>query len=249
LLAERRAELSTNPYLKYYGHSGEQELLEDLVIESIASTGIDMLYLTQENVANSDPLFLENPGAHYSSAIEIEMYLKSFEGFQGDGNFMSNLGVEIRDQVVFTVAVRRFNEEIGVPKNLPRPREGDLLLYKFNNKLFEIKYVNKHPVHYPLGALQMYDLTCELLELSGQRFDTGIPEIDRLTGMLTEDILMSAITTANGAPLMTSVANNYIVQSSYKSDIDPLDNADDLQREADSLYDFTSLDPFSEGRY
>jgi hypothetical protein len=95
----------------------------------------------------------------------------------------------------------------------------------------------------------MYDLTCELLELSGQRFDTGIPEIDRLTGTLTEDILMSAITTANGAPLMTSVANNYIVQSSYKSDIDPLDNADDLQREADSLYDFTSLDPFSEGRY
>jgi hypothetical protein len=241
--------MAVNPYTKYYGYASEADLLEDLVIESIQLHGLDVLYLSQDNVANSDHLFLENPGARYSTAAEIEVYLKSFEGFQGDGNFMSNLGVEIRDQVVFTMAVKRFNEEIGSTQNLLRPREGDLLWYDFNKKLFEIKFVNKHIVNYPLGALQMFDLTTELFEYSGQVFNTGIDYIDSIMGKLSEDVLLYSITTANGAPLMTSVANNYIVQSEYKSDIDPLDDADELQLEANSIYDFTTLDPFSEGRY
>ena len=46
----------------------------------------------------------------FQEAIDIEMYLKSMEGFEGDGQFLSKFGLEIRDQVTFTLASKRWDQ-------------------------------------------------------------------------------------------------------------------------------------------
>lgn len=211
----------TNPYTRYFDHSGEQSLLDDLVIESIQIHGIDVSYIPRTDV-DKDPVTFEDPRVAFDTVFDIEVYLKSYDAFEGDGSFFSNLGVEIRNQVTFTMSSRRFMDEIGTPMNFPRPREGDLIHYPFNNKLFEIKYVEKHIVHYPLGALQMYDIKCELLEYAGQTFDTGIDDIDKIFTMTNQDILAG-----NVVPL-------------------PLDDTVHVQSRGEEVTDFTEVDPYSE---
>ena len=44
------------------------------------------------------------------------MYIKNVEGFEGEGDLLSRFGLEIRDQITFTVARRRFDQAITSPK-------------------------------------------------------------------------------------------------------------------------------------
>ena len=98
---------------------------------------------------------------------------------------MSRFGLEIHDQVFFTVSHERFHQEIGIAEGFISPREADLIYFPLNNKCFTIFYVDNKPTFYPFGKLPMYKLTCELFEASSERFTTGIPGIDRLNKSLS----------------------------------------------------------------
>jgi len=104
-----------NRYFNNYGFAREQDLVEDLILESIKIYGHEVLYLPRTRVA-VDHLFGEDPLSKFDEAIPVEMYLKSMEGFEGDGQFLSKFGLEIRDQVVLTVARKRFDQAITSPK-------------------------------------------------------------------------------------------------------------------------------------
>ena len=186
----------TSTYFHNFNASGEQRLLEDLIIESIKIYGQDMLYIPR--VINSfDPLYTEDDQSEYDHAIPIELYIKSVDGFEGDGQFLSKFGLEIRDQVTLTVARRIFNEEIKSITDQEHPNEGDIIYFPLNKKLFQIKYVNYKPFFYQLGTLPTYDLVCEIFQYSSQKFNTGVADIDHIQtdfslnvfdyGMLSED--------------------------------------------------------------
>ena len=134
--------MSTNLYFRNYDASNEQTLYEDLIIEAIRMYGEDMYYCPRV-LKNYDPLYTADDSSEYNSAYLVELYIKSVDGFSGDGNFMSKFGIEIRDQVVFSVARRVFNEEVGMESTLVRPNEGDLIYFPLNKKLFKIMFVNK----------------------------------------------------------------------------------------------------------
>lgn len=104
-----------NKYFNNYGHIGEQDLIEDLVLESIKIYGHGVKYLPR-TIVNQDDLFGEDVLSKFDEAIDIEMYLKSMEGFEGDGQFLAKFGLEIRDQVVLTVARKRFDQAVTSPK-------------------------------------------------------------------------------------------------------------------------------------
>ena len=156
----------TNVYFNLYGQTSEQELLEDLVIESIRMYGQDMYYLPRKR--NSfDGIYYEDSQSSFDIAYMIEVYMKSYNGFMGQDSFMSKFGLEVRDQFVFSIARRSFSLEITNPQpEILRPREGDLLYFPLNRKTFEIRFVDNKPFFYQLGELQMYDITCELFEYS-----------------------------------------------------------------------------------
>lgn len=230
-----------------YATVDEQQLLESLIVESIQVFGMDVVYIPR--VGNDDPVYLEDRLVRFEEAIPLEMYLKSFDGFQGDGHFMSNLGVEIRDAVTFSVANLRFMQEVGTARGFTRPREGDLIYYPFSNSCFEIKFVDKFTVHYPLGKLYTYDVRCELFEYSGQTFATGNPLIDSVMGIMSQDMIFRSIQTEDGMALKTE-DGFFILPEDYDEEVvDPLDDALDLQVEADTIIDWSENDIFSEGRF
>ena len=104
-----------NKYFNPYGIAREQDLLEDLIIESVKVYGHDVRYLPKTAV-KIDNLYGEDILTKFDEAIPVEVYLKSMEGFEGDGQFLSKFGLEIRDQIVLTIARKRFDQAITSPK-------------------------------------------------------------------------------------------------------------------------------------
>jgi len=237
--------IATNFFFNNYQSSQEQLLLENLIIEAIRQYGEDMYYIPRK-LNNYDEVYGADDQSSYENAYPIELYIKSVDGFSGDGNFMSKFGIEIRDQVIFSVARRIFNEEVGTFTTQVRPNEGDLIYFPLNEKCFQIKYVNKHEMFYQLGALQTWELTCELFEYSGELMNTGIPQIDSLQKKFDTNQYSWAIKDVTGDMLLDEEGNVLVLEGSSINDLIPGADNDEIQRESDLFVDFTAYDPFSE---
>ena len=165
--------MPTNTYFRNFDARNEQELLHSLVTESIQIYGHDVNYIPR-TLVNTDTILGEDSISEYKDAYSIEMYIKSVDGFEGEGDLVSKFGLEIRDQIVFSVARRAFEGlDIGV-----RPKEGDLIYFPLTEKLFQIMFVEHETPFYQTGALPSFDLTCELFTYSDEKLDTGVEEVD-----------------------------------------------------------------------
>ena len=165
--------MPTNTYFRNFDARNEQELLHALVTESIQIYGHDVNYIPR-TLVNEDTILGEDSISEYKDAYSIEMYIKSVDGFEGEGDLVSKFGLEIRDQIVFSVARRAFEGlDIGV-----RPKEGDLIYFPLTEKLFQIMFVEHETPFYQTGALPTFDLTCELFTYSDEKIDTGVEEVD-----------------------------------------------------------------------
>ena len=107
--------MATNVYFNNFAYGREQDLVEDLTIEAIKIYGHNVKYLPRTKV-NVDLLFGEDTLSKFDEAIDVEMYIKNVEGFEGEGDLLSRFGLEIRDQITFTVARKRFDQAITSPK-------------------------------------------------------------------------------------------------------------------------------------
>ena len=210
--------MSTNFFINNFQSSQEQNLMEDLIIESIRFYGQDMYYIPRV-INNFDEIYVEDDQSSYETPYSVEMYIKSVNGFSGDGNFMSKFGIEIRDQVIFSVARRVFNNEIGQFTTQPRPNEGDLIYFPLNRKCFQIKYVNQHEMFYPLGKLYTWELTCELFEYSGETLNTGIPEIDALQVKYDTNMYSFALLNNNGKLILDENGDLILMEDSKLGDL------------------------------
>ena len=173
--------MATNHYFNHYGtDTPDQKLVENIVIESIKSFGIDVHYMPRTEV-NTDSIYGEDRISKFEDARMVEVYIKSIDGFEGDGTFVSNFGLEVRDQITFTIARRRFQELNFETGNRDKePQEGDLIFFPLSDSLFEIKHVQDTNVFYQMGGLQTFDLVCELFEYADEAIDTGIEELDKI---------------------------------------------------------------------
>ena len=173
--------MATNHYFNHHGtDTPEQRLIENLTIESIKTFGIDVYYLPR-TLNDEDKLMGEDNTASYNSAYTIEMYIKTVEGFEGQGDFISKFGLQINDQITFTVAKRRFRE-LGMTSDgrANIPHEGDLIFFPTTSALFQILFVEDEAIFYQTGKLQSYDMLCEMFTYSDQSFNTGIETIDEI---------------------------------------------------------------------
>jgi len=217
--------MATSLYFNNFGSSMEQYLIEDLVIESIKIHGHDIYYLTRTAGAKDD-ILNEDDLSEFKRADFLEMYIKNIDGFEGEGDFLSKFGLEIRDEMTLTIARRTFELEVSTYTNNDRPLEGDLIYFPLTKKMYEIKFVEHEPVFYQMGALQMYDLRVELFEYSQERFNTGVEEIDNLY----EFYQTTSNTTVQYLETQDELADNYTIEQA-----------------ADGIIDFSEADPFSSG--
>jgi hypothetical protein len=167
-----------NPYISL-GTTNEQRLQENLIIEALSIYGHETYYLPR-NIVNRDTILNETIQSKFGDAFKVEMYVSNVDGFEGDGQFISKFGLEIRDQVKLVVARKRWEELVGRFKvtQSVRPAEGDLIYFPLVNGLFEIKYAVGDSPFYQLQNLPTYELTCELFEYGNEQIDTGVLEID-----------------------------------------------------------------------
>ena len=169
--------MATNQYFKQKVRS-EQQLFEDLVIESLQMFGQDVYYLPRE-IVNKDKIFLDDVTYRFSDAYKVEMYIENTEGFEGEGDLFTKFGVELRDQATFIVSRKRWVQLVGKRLEVAnfRPREGDLIYLPMSESMFEIRRVETETPFYQLKDLPTFRLQCELFEYSGEDFDTGVDTI------------------------------------------------------------------------
>jgi hypothetical protein len=211
--------MPTNQYVNHFGDAPEQNLIHDLLIESIKFYGMDVHWMPRITSATPDNLLGEDTLESFNRQYPIEMYIKNVEGFEGEGEFLSKFGLDIRDQITFSVSIRRF-EQLG--SEYARPREGDLIYFPLNKKVFQIQFVEHESIFYPTGTLPVYDIRCELFVYNQQAISTGIDEIDEI-----------ASTTGPRAQAFANTLLNVTTEDNMT-----------IEDEAESILDFSDSNPF-----
>lgn len=171
--------MATNHYFSQKVKS-EQNLYEDIIIETLKIYGQDVYYLPRDLV-NEDKILGEDVPSRFNSAYKVEMYIENTEGFEGEGDIFTKFGVEIRDQATFIVSRKRWNQTVSRYDNeinSSRPREGDVIYLPLSNSMFQIMAVEHEQPFYQISNLPTYKLRCELFEYSDEDLDTDIEAID-----------------------------------------------------------------------
>ena len=171
-----------------YSSYGEQQLLQDLGTEMIQRYGIDVYYMPRSHV-NIDRLWNEDTLSQFNQATQIEVYIKTFTGWQGEGDLMQKFGISMADQITFSMMRNRWQEEFtNFQTNLIRPLEGDFIYLPLTHALFEVKFVEHESNFYQTGLLTYYDIKAERVNFSDERIETGVAEIDNIASKFTNAV-------------------------------------------------------------
>lgn len=238
--------MGSSNYFNNYFNQAEQQLIDNLIVESIQIMGHEVFYCPR-TINHLDELYQADDISSYNNNFLVEMYIKNVDGFTGDGRFLSKFNLEIRDEITFSIARTTFNNLIGLVTQQPRPDEGDLIFMPMNKKIYVIKYVQHEAIFYQLGALQLYDLVCEQWEYSNESLNTGIPEIDSIEANYSFNMDNFALQTEDNIVLLTEDGYS-IVDPGYHLDELTLAENESLKEELQSnnVVDWSEEDPFGD---
>lgn len=232
------------------GRTSEQNLYEDLIIESMQIYGFELYYIPRK-AFNPDIILTEDPLSTYENAYPIEMYMENVGGFEGEGELLTKFGLEIRDTANFIVSRRRWSQIVGSQGQtiLPtRPAEGDLIYFPLTKAYFEIRKVDGQTPFFQVGKLYVFKLICELMQFSNERINTGIEEIDTPFDTFNQTVDNFAFLQENGDEFLLEsraitplVLENYVLQ-------DDLIDADNEKFDVniENILDFSERNPFGE---
>jgi hypothetical protein len=232
------------------GRSSEQNLYEDLIIESMKIYGVEVYYLPRKPF-NPDPILTEDPYNSYEHAYPIEMYMENVSGYDGDDEIITKFGLEIRDQANFVVSRRRWVDTVDSTGNSVlsiRPAEGDIIYMPLTQSLFEIRKVDSQSPFFQVGKLFVFRMSCELMQYSNEVFNTGVSEIDDLFKQFADPLDQFEILQEYGEALVTEAHElSPIINEGQSTNNDPsaADN-DYFTAEADNVIDFSESNPFGE---
>lgn len=234
--------MTTNKFVNTYQAPNEQYLVANLVEETIKFHGIDVYYFPR-TLVKVDKLFMEDPLSKFNRLFEIECYIKSVNGFEGQGDILTKFNLELRDEIVVVFSRRRFEEEVGIPASIVRPNEGDIIFFPLGKDYFEVKFVEHESIFYQLGSLYIWEVRCEKFEYSSERFETGTDH-DADMAEYSYDLVQQAITTSDGEILATEDGEPIIFNPLLSTTFEPLSQNQVIQDEAEINFDFTQPNPY-----
>lgn len=204
--------MSTSRHFRHNVRS-EQNLYEDLIVESLKFYGSDIYYLPRE-VVSRDMVFNDEELSRFEYAYRIEVYVENVEGYDGDGDLFQKFGVEIRDAATLIMSRRRWNNEIRKYQETEeekyyRPREGDLIHLPLSGSTFEIMKVEDENPFYQLGQLPVFKMRCELFEFTNARFNTGVPEVDDIPEFAAYQWQLSMDSASTGYQIGETVTQSF----------------------------------------
>jgi len=251
--------MPTNVYFDT-GTTSEQRLYEDLIIEQLKIYGQDVFYLLRK-IVNKDTIFGEDPASSFNDSYIIEMYVDNTDGYMGEQEIIKKFGLELRDDITFTLSKLRWETLVGNNSDLvaDRPQEGDLVYFPTTKSFFEIQFVEHEQPFYQQGALPTYKLSCTRFEYSSEKIDTGIAQIDSVEDSLSTDTMNFQFSLENETGsfvLENSIgAIDYIINESFTmATQSPTDQGQAFETAAgtntsstaDDILDFSERNPFGE---
>lgn len=268
--------MARNPYFNQYKPvKQEQSLVQDLIIEAIKIYGVDVYYLPRQHV-NLDRLYAEDASMRFTDAIDVEMYVKSFDGFMGQEDFLSKFGLQIDESITFVVAQKRFNQALKLClvgekaynllletgdellqentydyTGIIRPREGDLLWFPMAGYLYEIKFTENLEYFYQLGQLYTHELRCERFEYSSEKLDTGVVDIDNVEDKFSQSSEFIPKILSEDDILILNEDGTYFVWDEInieRQDVSAENEYIQSKISEDDILDFSERNPFSEVR-
>ena len=251
--------MPTNVYFDT-GTTSEQRLYEDLIIEQLKIYGQDVYYLPRK-LANKDTIFGEDPASSFDDSYIIEMYVDNSDGYMGEQEIIKKFGLELRDDIRFTLSKSRWETLVKNNSDLvaERPQEGDLVYFPTTKAFFEIQFVEHEQPFYQQSALPVYKLSCTRFEYSSERIDTGIAEIDKVEDALSTDTMNFQFTLENevGSLLLENDLGGieYFINEDFTmATQQPVDQGKAFETAAgtntsstsDDILDFSERNPFGE---
>ena len=215
--------MAVNQYINTTTFTQEQDLIGNLVIESIQMHGQDFIYIPR-SIVKEDTIFNEDTLSSFTETHTIEMHIESADGFEGEGDMLTRFGLEVRDQMTTMVSISRFQ----TVTTKDRPLVGDLMYFPLADKVSQIKFVEDEVPFFQLGKMHVFQLTLEQWAWSYETVNTGVTEIDNnFTSTPTTNPNISDDTVDN--------------QPDPDTGLTPL-----APSVADGVIDFTVGNPFSE---
>ena len=251
--------MPTNVYFDT-GTTSEQRLYEDLIIEQLKIYGQDVYYLPRK-IANKDTIFGEDPASSFDDSYIIEMYVDNVDGYMGEQEIIKKFGLELRDDIVFTLSKTRWESLVlnNADLTADRPQEGDLVYFPTTNAFFEIQFVEHEQPFYQQSALPVYKLSCTRFEYSSERLDTGISTIDSVETSLSTDTMQFQFSLENetGSFVLESSigAIDYLINEDFtmadqatndQGQIFETQAGTNTSSTADDILDFSERNPFGE---
>lgn len=222
--------MAVNSYFKSHGtgQTNESDLVQQMTDECIQVTGVDMYYLPR-TIETTDTLFGEDILSSFDTKYPIEMYIDSFDGYQGE-DVLAQFGINVNDQIELTVSVPRFTAETGMTK----PLEGDLVYWPTANTLFEIRFVEDElQSFYSHGKLYTFKLKCQLFDFSHETITT-LADID--TDLTAGDEINTNLE-PNAVDLVANPDTEATVADGDAANVD-------IETEAASIISFDESNPF-----
>ena len=175
--------MALNPFFTQ-GTKNEQNLVQDLINEQLKMYGVECYYLPRKYLT-TNTVIREVVQSKFDDAYPLEAYVNNYDVYQGNGTVLSKFGIEVQQDINLTISKDRFENyitplirnEAGI-KLSTSPKEGDLIWFPLDDRLYEIKFVEHAKPFYQLKELYVYELQCEVFRYEDETVDTGIGSID-----------------------------------------------------------------------
>lgn len=178
------------PGSPYFQHTDfEQDLVQDLIDESIQINGEKLYYIPRTMSADGFDLsiFNEDRLSTFDNAYPFVGYIEGSQ-MEGSGFLMQKFGEIVDYSYNITISKSEFSRSIGQyggSQLIERPTEGDLIYFPNTSQLLEIKFVDDKSYFLELGKFHTYKLTCELMQYNNQEINTNIADIDVFESLKT----------------------------------------------------------------
>lgn len=253
----------------------EQNVLEDLIIESIKIYGIEAYYLPRE-MNNIDAIYAEDVTSKFEDALQLELFVKSYDGFQGQEDFISKFGLQIDESITFVCAQKRFTQglkpnllteygytilnedgtilltqEVYDYDSILRPREGDLIWIPMMGYLYEIKFTENIENFFQLGRLYTYEMRCDRFEYSSEELNTDVTAIDAIEDQYSLSTTnLEKLALEDGDLLLLQDGTHLVNEGSTVLAHEAVADNEVIGKEIidNDIIDFTEFNPFADVR-
>ena len=162
----------------------EANLYQDMIKETVDMYGLPVKYLPQHLVdTNFQNILGEDTETYFDKAIDMKMYLESYQEFSGAGDIFSKFGLTPDDRLTLIIDETTFTNTLQTALNdtTKQPEPGDLLYIPLLKYLSEVIYVNRKKLDFfTFTNIPVLVFVTKRLDYSQQPIKTGITELDDL---------------------------------------------------------------------